>query len=74
MISGKLQAEIARCIALKGGNKEFALFFLDPLWSAEIGNPTTCGMLGEVSDEFSGEGTTALEAVCNLRLELEKSQ
>jgi len=43
-----LEQEIVACIALKGGNKEFALFRReDNYWEAEIGNPVEAVSLGE---------------------------
>lgn len=63
---------ILECIQMKTGNKEFALFYMsEGDWTAEIGNPTSCVMLGEASAEFSADGRSAIEAVENLILDLE---
>jgi hypothetical protein len=62
---------IDACIAKKNGNREFALFHLDPDdWRAEIGNPSQCVMLGEACGEFEARGRTAEEAVSNLLKEI----
>ena len=59
-----LEDKIAKCIEKKQGNKEFALFYLDPGWRAEIGNPVTCVMLGESSGEITSDDMPSpLEAV-----------
>lgn len=47
-----LSAQIAECIALKKGNKEFALHFLDDEWRAGIGNTSSFVMLGESDAQF----------------------
>lgn len=58
---------IQACIAKKVGNKEFALFFIPPDWSADIGNPTSVVMLGEARGEIcSDEHPTAIAAVAQL--------
>lgn len=64
-----LSDAIDECIRLKVGNKEFALMYLAdeaPLWRADIGNPNTSVLLGEINGEFRGEGETAEAAVAEL--------
>lgn len=61
-----LSALIEQVIGKKTGNKEFALFYLDPSWQAEIGNPSEAVMLGESTGQFCAQGNTAEEAVGNL--------
>lgn len=62
---------IKQAIALKTGNKEFALFFDgEGVWDAEIGNPSSVVGLGEATAEHSCEGKTAEESVRNLIAEL----
>lgn len=66
-------------IALKDGDREFALFFhpahlanwktgevAPDQWHAEIGNPCESVSLGEAPAEFEGHGATAEEAVNDL--------
>jgi hypothetical protein len=66
----ELEALINKCISKKDNNKEFALFYLGEWdgkeWRAEIGNPSSHVMLGEIGGEVSAEGDTALEAVQKL--------
>ncbi len=62
-----LSALIDQVIAKKAGNKEFALFYMDPGWVAEIGNPSEQVCLGESNGEFrSFTGVTPEEAVGDL--------
>lgn len=50
---------IQRCLEIKEGDKEFALFrYDDGTWSAEIGNPDHHVCLGETTGEYSSEGST----------------
>lgn len=65
-----LSALIDQVIAKKTGNKEFALFYEDPGWRAEIGNPVTCVSLGESVGTFFATGDTPEEAVGKLLQEL----
>ena len=66
---------IFECIRLKEGNKEFALFHLDPSWRAEIGNPVNCVMLGEIRGEIvSGDALTPFDAVRQLYAKLGKPE
>ena len=65
-----LKPLIDACIAKKKGNKEFALFFLNPGWQACIGLKYEGMMLGESPGEFEAEGIGAEEAVSELWLKL----
>ncbi len=59
-----LEALINECIAVKRGDKEFALFhWHDGTWTAEIGNPRADVSLGECDGEFKAEGETPIAAV-----------
>lgn len=61
---------IATCIDQKEGNKEFALFFHAPGWSALIGCLHGGMLLGESPGEYEAQGETAEEAVAKLLLKL----
>lgn len=67
-----LSAQIAECIALKKGDKDFALHHMGKKWFACIGNSCPHVMLGESYGEFEiGECETPEQAVWKL-LELLK--
>lgn len=57
-------------IESKTSNNDFALFWVNGHWSAEIGNPCQAVMLGEAAGEFSAGGSAPEEAVSNLLTEL----
>ncbi|WP_276122633.1 hypothetical protein [Pararhizobium qamdonense] len=72
----KLSKLIAECVAIKQGNKEFALFYADydapgfKPWRAEIGNTSSAVSLGEAEAEFCGDGMTPKEAMIDLQTKL----
>lgn len=61
-----LKRKIDRCIAAKEGNKEFALFCTDGVWTAMIGNTMLSIRLGETEGEVIATGATAIEAIDGL--------
>lgn len=56
------EAEIAKILLRKKGNKELAIFYDDSGWTLAIGNPSRHANLGEVSGEYQVYGDT-LEAI-----------
>lgn len=62
-----LEKLIQQAIALKTGNREFALFGdADGIWEADIGNECPSVMLGEIRGEVTGRGATPKRAVSDL--------
>lgn len=56
----------------KQGNKELAIFYCPVAeeWTIELGNPTDCVMLGEVSGEISATAKSLPEAIRQVKEKL----
>lgn len=67
-----LSTLINECVKRKTGNKEFALFFIDGEWSAEIGNPNWAVRLGEVPGDIVAKAADPVSAVTALLAEINK--
>jgi len=64
-----LSKAIAACIEAKQGNREFALFYFDDGWRAEIGNGIHI-ILGEACAELSFDHANAIDAVNGLLMKI----
>ncbi len=67
-----VNALIKRILEKKLGNKELMLYrHSDGTWSVDIGNPTTCVLLGEADGEYRALGKTMRAALVALLAQAE---
>lgn len=70
--SQDVQAELARIVAAKKGDKSLALFFHPgtSTWQLDLGNPSPVVQLGEAAGEVSVEGPTLAEVIAKMKRQL----